>query len=236
MLNGSWTFFQAFLRSPQIVASVIPSSSFVERRVVRAADAMTAGIVVELGGGTGGITRSLLKAAGSHSRLLVIERTAEFIEHLRSIGDSRLEVVHGCASSIGAELKRRGYPAVDSVISGIPFSTMPAALGTQIIAAVYDALAPGGRFVAYQFTDRVADYARPLMGKPAVEYELCNVPPLRLFTWRKADSRSLSVGRTAAHGEVTTSNESGSYSASTRARRSFSAGPDCNDLKSGSRF
>jgi len=23
------------------------------------------------------------------------------------------------------------------------------------------------------------------MGAPAVEYELCNVPPLRLFTWRK---------------------------------------------------
>ena len=185
MPNDNWTFFQAFLRSPQIVASVIPSSSFVERRVVRAADAMRASVVVELGGGTGGITRSLLRATGSHSRLLVIERTAEFIEHLRMIDDSRLSVVHGCASSIGVELERRGYPAADSVISGIPFSTMPASLGTEIIAAVHDALAPGGRFVAYQFTDRVVDYARPVMGTPAVEYEFCNVPPLRLFTWRK---------------------------------------------------
>jgi phospholipid N-methyltransferase len=188
MRNDNWTFFQAFLRSPQVVASVIPSSSFVERRVVRAADAMRASVVVELGGGTGGITRSLLKATGSHSRLLVIERTAEFIEHLQMIGDSRLDVVHGCASSIGAELQRRGYPAADSVISGIPFSTMPEALGVEIIAAVHDALAPGGRFVAYQFTDRVVDYARPVMGAPAVEYELCNVPPLRLFTWRKEGS------------------------------------------------
>ena len=185
MPNDNWTFFQAFLRSPQVVASVIPSSSFVERRVVRAADPMRAGVVVELGGGTGGITRSLLKATGSHSRLLVIERTAEFIEHLRSIDDSRLDVVHGCASSIGAELQRRGYRSADSVISGIPFSTMPETLGTKIIEAVYDALTPGGRFVAYQFTDRVADYARPLMGEPSVEYELYNVPPLRLFTWRK---------------------------------------------------
>jgi phosphatidylethanolamine/phosphatidyl-N-methylethanolamine N-methyltransferase len=195
MPNDNWIFFQAFLRSPQVVASVIPSSSFVERRVVRAADAMRAGVVVELGGGTGGITRSLLKATGSHSRLLVIERTAEFIEHLRSIDDSRLDVVHGCASSIGAELQRRGYPGADSVISGIPFSTMPETLGSKIIAAVYDALIPGGRFVAYQFTDRVADYARPLMGEPTVEYELCNVPPLRLFTWRKEGrSRSTNGG------------------------------------------
>jgi phospholipid N-methyltransferase len=194
MPNDNWTFFQAFLRSPQVVASMIPSSSFVERRVVRAADVANANVVVELGGGTGGITRSLLKAAGAHSQLLVIERTAEFFEHLRMIDDSRLEVVHGCASAIGAELERRGYLAADAVISGIPFSTMPKALGKEIIAAVYDALAPGGRFVAYQFTDRVADYARPVMGAPAIEYELCNVPPLRLFTWRKAKGRRTNGG------------------------------------------
>jgi phosphatidylethanolamine/phosphatidyl-N-methylethanolamine N-methyltransferase len=185
MSHDHWTFFQAFLRSPQVVASVIPSSSFVERRVVRAADAARAGVVVELGGGTGGITRSLLQAIGAHSRLLVIERTAKFVETLQRIDDDRLEVVHGCASSIATELKRRGYPAADAVISGIPFSTMPKTLALEIIAAVYEALASGGRFVAYQVSDRVAEYTRPLMGEPAVEFELRNVPPLRLFTWRK---------------------------------------------------
>ncbi|HEX7718348.1 MAG TPA: hypothetical protein VF389_00960, partial [Woeseiaceae bacterium] len=58
-------------------------------------------------------------------------------------------------------------------------------------------LAPGGVFVAYQFTDRVAEYTRPVMGKPAIEFELCNVPPLRLFTWRKDDrpQRSNGFGR-----------------------------------------
>lgn len=185
MPNDNWTFFQAFLRSPQVVASVVPSSPFVERRVVRAADAERARVVVELGGGTGGITRSLLKAMSPDTRVLVIERTGKFVEHLRLIDDSRLEVIHGCASSIGTELARRGCPGADSVISGIPFSTMPKALGKEIIAAVYDALVPGGRFVAYQFTDRVADYARPVMGAPTIEYEFVNVPPLRLFTWRK---------------------------------------------------
>jgi hypothetical protein len=51
--------------------------------------------------------------------------------------------------------------------------------------AANDALAPGGRFVAYQFTDRVADYAKPVMGLPEVEIEFVNVPPIRLFIWRK---------------------------------------------------
>lgn len=185
MPNDNWTFFQAFLRSPQVVASVIPSSSFVERRVVRAADAAQAGVVVELGGGTGGITRALLQAIGESSRLLVIERTARFVDTLQRIDDNRLEVVHGCASSIAAVLERRGYPAADTVISGIPFSTMPKALAKEIVTAVHEALAPGGRFVAYQFMDHVAGYARPVMGEPKIEHEICNVPPLRVFTWQK---------------------------------------------------
>lgn len=186
MTSDNWTFFQAFLKAPRVVAALMPSSSVLEQRVIRAADATTASVVVEFGGGTGGITRSLLKAVGPEAHLLVIERTAGFIAHLERIEDNRLEVVHGCASSIGAELKRGGYAAADVVVSGIPFSTLPTILASDIVNAVHEALAPGGRFVAYQFSDRVADYFRPVMGEPEVQHELRNLPPVRIFTWRKA--------------------------------------------------
>jgi phospholipid N-methyltransferase len=127
----------------------------------------------------------MLKAMSPKAKMLVIERTAEFIDTLGGIDDPRLEVVHGCASGIGEELERRRLPAADVVISGIPFSTMPPGLSEEIVIAVNDALAPGGRFVAYQFSDRVADYAKPVMGSPEVEIEFVNVPPIRLFIWRK---------------------------------------------------
>lgn len=190
-MNNSqhWTFFRAFLKSPKAVASIVSSSSFTERRVVSACAAAAADVVVELGAGTGGITRTLLQAMPPQARLLVIERTADFIENLERIDDRRLDIVHGCASSIVVELQCRAHPAADAVVSGIPFSTMPEALATEIMTAIYDALRPGGRFVAYQFTDRVADYARPLLGEPVVEHELRNVPPLRVFTWRKGAGR-----------------------------------------------
>ena len=185
MGSANWTFFQGFLKSPRVVASMVPSSTFLEQRVVNAADPATARFVVELGAGTGGITRSLLQAMDARARLLAIERTAEFVEKLEQIHDSRLDVVHGCASSIGAEMIGQGYPSADAVVSGIPFSTLPEDLAVKIIAAVHEALGPQGRFIAYQFSSRVADYARPLMGPPEVEHELRNVPPLRVFVWRK---------------------------------------------------
>ena len=185
MSSKNLKFFQAFCRSPRVVASITPSSPFLERRVVRAADPATASVVVELGPGTGGITRALLKAMGPQTRLIAIERTADFIESLQQIGDTRLDVVHGCASSIGAELDRRDYLTADAVISGIPFFNLPEALAVQIITAIHAVLGPNGRFVAYQLMDRVADYAQPVMGVPEVEYELYNLPPMRVFRWRK---------------------------------------------------
>lgn len=188
MTSQSWTFFQAFLKSPRVVASMIPSSPFLERRLVEAARVDTVGTVVELGAGTGGTTRALLAAMGSDARLLAIERTGEFVRGLEAIGDPRLDVVHGCASTITAELERRGIDAADAVISGIPFSTMPPTLARSIIEEVHRALAPGGRFVAYQFTDKVASFAGPVFGRPRVRHELRNVPPLRIYTWEKAAS------------------------------------------------
>jgi phospholipid N-methyltransferase len=124
---------------------------------------------------------------GPQARLVAIERTVDFVENLQQIDDNRLDVVHGCASSIGAELERRGYPTADAVISGIPFFNLPEALAVQIVTAIHTALGPNGKFIAYQFADKVADYAQPVMGAPEVEYELYNLPPLRVFTWHKED-------------------------------------------------
>ncbi len=186
MSTASWTFFQAFLKSPKVVASMIPSSPFLERRLVRAAHLDSARIVVELGSGTGGTTRALLAAMSPDARLLAIERIAQFVPALRAIADPRLEIVNGCASSIVAELQSLDLGQADAVISGIPFSTLPPDLGRTIAEEVARALRPGGRFVAYQFADRVADYGTPVLGKATVEHELRNVPPLKVFTWRKA--------------------------------------------------
>ena len=186
MSSQSWTFFQAFLKHPRVVASMIPSSPFLERRLVEAARITTADVVVELGSGTGGTTRALLRSMGPRARLLAIERTGEFVTALSRIDDPRLEVIHGCASSIAEELQSRGLGAADAVVSGIPFSTLPPELAHTIADEVHRVLAPGGRFVAYQFTDRVAEYARPLLGRPKIQHEVRNVPPLRVFIWEKA--------------------------------------------------
>lgn len=185
-LADDLAFLRGFLTRPLQVASVVPSSVFLEQRVVQAAGLANARCVVELGPGTGGTTRALLRALAPQARLLAIELNPSFCARLRRrIDDARLTVQEGSAEALAEHLAQRGLPAPDAVISGIPFSTLPVDAAQRIAAAIQASLAPGGRFVAYQLRAHVAGYAAPRLGAATVEWEWRNLPPMRVFRWVK---------------------------------------------------
>jgi phospholipid N-methyltransferase len=180
-------FFQGFLRRPGTVGSVIPSSRYLERRVIREARLETARLAVELGPGTGGTTAAFLRAMGPAARLLAIELDPEFHRHLcASLADPRLVLQLGSAERLADFLAAHRMPAPDAIVSGIPFSTMPPEVSDRIAAAIAQVLRPGGRFVAYQVRAHVAGYVSPYLGEPDKQWEVVNVPPVRVFTWVKA--------------------------------------------------
>ena len=180
-------FFQAFLRKPKEVGSIIPSSRFLMRRVVREARVDRAKLVIELGPGTGGSTRALLRAMRPDAKLLAIEINARFAKLIaRTISDPRLVVHIGSAEDIAGALRAHDLPAPEVVLSGIPFSTMPRSLGLGIIRSVHEVLAPHGRFVAYQVRDRVEILGRQVVGPGNQQTALLTVPPMRIDRWEKA--------------------------------------------------
>ena len=178
-------FLRGFLKRPKQVGSIIPSSRFLERRVTRATRAHHAKLVVELGPGTGGTTRALLRAMQPEARLLAIEINPHFVEVLQRWPEKRLIVEQGSAVDVGGILAAHGLSAPDVIVSGIPFSTMTMPIGRDILRSVYDALEPGGAFVAYQVRDRVHTLGREVFGRARVQTELLNVPPMRIYRWEK---------------------------------------------------
>ena len=183
-------FLQGFLKRPKEVGSIIPSSRFLERRIVRSADVANARVIVELGPGTGGTTRALLRAMRPDAKLLAIEINPRFVALLNRDGDRRLIAHHGSASALRNALDLYGLPAADAVLSGIPFSTMEREVGLEILRSVREGLADGGVFVAYQVRDRVAHLGRQVFGPPQREREVLNVPPMRVYRWVKATGSS----------------------------------------------
>ena len=178
-------FLHEFLKHPNQVGSIIPSSRFLERRVIELAEVCSSRAIVELGGGTGGTTRAILGAMSPGTTLLSIEINPQFCGFLERIPDARLIVHRGSAQELRETLSRYGLSAPEVIVSGIPFSTMRRIAGSRILEAISSVLAPGGRFVAYQVSARVADLSRPFLGPARVEVELLNVPPMRLYRWEK---------------------------------------------------
>lgn len=180
-------FLKEFLKNPRQVASIIPSSRFLERRIVEISEIRTARTVVELGAGIGGTTMAILAAMLPDAKLLSMEINLHFCSLLNHVSDERLIVHCGSAQEIRAALSRHGLSAPDVVISGIPFSTMKRRIGSLILEEIAATLIPGGRFVAYQISNQVDELSRPLLGPARVEMEFLNIPPMRLYRWDKRD-------------------------------------------------
>jgi phospholipid N-methyltransferase len=177
-------FLRGFLEKPKEVGSIIPSSRWMERRITRTADLAHAKLAIELGPGTGGTTKALLRAMAPDAKLLAIEINPGFCELIKeSIDDPRLIVHQGSAADIPEALVKHDLGAPDVVLSGIPFSTMPKELGLAILRSVKASLAPGGRFVAYQFRDVVHTLGKRVFGPASTQLELLNMPPMRVYRW-----------------------------------------------------
>ena len=176
-------FLKSFLGNPKEVGSIIPSSRFLERRIVKSLELAEARLVIELGPGTGGTTKAVLRKLRPDAKLLSIEINSAFIPILKRIEDPRFIPHHGSATKIPEILAAHGLDSPDVIFSGIPFSTMPRDLGSQILTSARLALADEGRFVAYQFRDRVHQLGSAVFGQATRETELLNVPPMRVWRW-----------------------------------------------------
>jgi phospholipid N-methyltransferase len=179
-------FFKGFLRNPKEVGSVIPSSRFLIRRVLRSGEVARAKVIVELGPGTGVLTRELLAEMPADATLVAIEINPDFVRVLqREFRDPRLVIFEGSSSQIEKALAEAGVERADLVVSGIPFSTMEAGEGRRTLQAAKRVLGRGGRFVAYQFRSRVRELAEPYFGPAETTRELRNLPPMRVYVWRR---------------------------------------------------
>lgn len=178
-------FAREFLDHPTQVASLFPSSRYLENKVAEAASVESAEVVIELGPGDGGTTRALLRSMPETSTLLAIEVVPKFAARLREWSDPRLIVHQGDACDLGAILHRRGISSADVIVSGIPFSTIEEHIACSLIRHIHTALSPSGRFVAYQLSRRLAGLARSQFGSADVFREYRNLPPLWVYRWSK---------------------------------------------------
>ena len=176
--------------SDKYIASITPTSNFGVKKVCGKIDFSRCGLIVEYGPGTGVFTKYLLQKMGPESRLIMIERNANFAALLRkNIRDPRAVVINDCASNVRDVLMKLGISSADYVISGIPFSFLAGEMKDRILRNTFAALRPGGKFLAYQTfyqsNNHLKAHLDRVFAHVQVEYEMRNLPPLRIYEARK---------------------------------------------------
>lgn len=173
-------FFKRFLTRPLQVASIIPSSKQMIRRVTSKFDFTEPRVIVEYGPGEGCHTREIARQMHRDSTLLLLELDPELASHLRRQfrHNPRVHVINAGADEITNELKIRGLPHCDYVVSGIPFSTMEINKKRALLKKTYEALAPKqtSAFIIYQITNELRQHAT-IFPRANTEYFLQNIPP-----------------------------------------------------------
>ena len=186
---GPWGMFvKGFIKHPVMVGSIIPSSDTLIDHMLSRVDWEKVDLFVEYGPGVGTFCRPVLDRMRGDAMLIAIDTNADFIDYLgREIADSRFRPVLGSAADVESIIKAHGFDSADQILSGLPFSTLPAGVGPAIAAATHRALTPGGDFLVYQFRKRARDFLEPHFTTIANGFEWWNVPPCFLF-WATKES------------------------------------------------
>lgn len=178
-------FFKGWMDKPKAVGSIFPTSSVTARRMASVIDVGSGLPVLELGPGTGVITRAILERGVEPHRLYCVEHSKNFVRDLRREFPG-VNLIQGDAFGLHVALGERAGLTFDCVVSAVPllnFST------ERRVAFVNDVLSriPSGRPVI-QITYGPMSPVPVGRGDYVVEhfdFVIRNLPPAQLWIYRR---------------------------------------------------
>lgn len=186
---GEWPLLlRRWLRNPIAVAELAPTSRWVAEAVSAKLKLDRPGAVIELGAGTGSLTRGLLTAGCPPERLVAIELDAEFAALLRR-RFPRISVIAGDAGKLAELLATIGIARAATVVSSLPIRWFPREVQGAILEGSLDLLGPGDSF--YQLTNMRSSPLRwvgPGVKAEPVCWVLRNFLPIKIWRYRRDTS------------------------------------------------
>ena len=185
-----WTLFRQWLRDPLRTAAVMPSSRELAAAMLAELPPGTRR-VIELGGGTGALTRALLGHGIRGEALLVLELNEELHAHLHA-RFPQVRIALGDARQLHEIATRNGFlaaGAVDAIVSGLGLLSMPRDTQGAILEAAFACLRDGGHFVQFTYGPQppVADEVAQALGLQVRRgtFVLRNLPPATVYVYTR---------------------------------------------------
>jgi phospholipid N-methyltransferase len=190
-MNENIEFLQAFLKNPAKVGSIKPSSPELAMTMIEGIDPSAENVVIELGVGTGAITKFLEKVVSDDRSYLGIELDPDLVKLLRK-NFPDMNIVRGNAMEMETIHQRSGLGKVGYIVCCLPFVSLPSKVRSGVLEEVDKFMQDGCEFRTLQYAHgyylpsavKFRDSMRAKYGKerrsPLV---VKNVPPGYTLTW-----------------------------------------------------
>ena len=193
-MNENIQFLQAFLKNPAKVGAITPSSPELAQKMLKGIEPNAENIILELGVGTGAITKYLQDVLPDEKSYLGIELDRSMVKSLRK-NYPDLKIVCGNATDTFSIHQKSDLGKVGFVICCLPFVSLPNEVGERILLEIDKFMQQGCTFRTFQYAHgyyfpsaiKLREFMRKRYGKAQrSRLVVKNVPPAYTLTWRKS--------------------------------------------------
>lgn len=178
-------FIKGWIDKPKAVGAIIPTSSFTARHMASIVDVQSGLPVLEIGPGTGVITKAILKRGVQPSQLYAVEYSHDFVTHLRR-NYPGVNFIEGDGFNLDKTLGDKSDTMFDCIVSGVPLLNFSVERRVAYLENLLKRI-PHGRPVV-QLTYGPKSPIPPGLGDYTVEhfhFVLRNIPPTQLWLYRR---------------------------------------------------
>jgi phosphatidylethanolamine/phosphatidyl-N-methylethanolamine N-methyltransferase len=179
-------FFKGMMQGPKTVGAIVPTSSITAKRMASVIEVKSGLPVLELGPGTGVITKQILARGVAPEKIVSVEYSESFYRRL--VEDyAGVNFIHGDAFNLKNSLGALADQTFDCVISAVPLLSFPMEARIQLLEDLLTRI-PEGRPVMQITYGPVS----PVIAKPDryhiqhFDFVVRNIPPAQLWIYRKA--------------------------------------------------
>jgi phosphatidylethanolamine/phosphatidyl-N-methylethanolamine N-methyltransferase len=178
-------FFKGWMDWPKSVGAILPTSGVTARRMASVITPESGLPVLELGPGTGIITKAILQKGITPENVVSIEFSTDFYQHLTKTFP-RVNFINGDAFDLEKTLGQFRDRKFDAVISAIPMLSFPMERRIALLEDLLDRM-PRGRPVMQITYGPVS----PIVARPDryqikhYDFVVRNIPPAQLWTYTR---------------------------------------------------
>ena len=175
-------FIKESLKNIKEVGTILPSSKFVVEKMVAPINFKKKLTILELGSGSGVITKELLEKMSCDSQLICFETNKKFYQELKKINDKKMILINESAEKMKSYLDEFEIKKIDYIVSSVPLVSLPKKKTNKILSVSVEILGKSGKLIQLQYTKLLDKKLKSYYNQIDIQFTSKNYLPAFIYT------------------------------------------------------